>query len=468
MVPESDPGSARKLPKQAPAAAAAADPAAVPESRPGTSAAPQEQFPAGAIAAHTSASAAPPKTNRRAVPAARAKGSAAAHPGQPGRRSARKWWIGAIAALLLAGYWFQLRPARRGSAAPLEGYVTDTAVLENEYARYYGKVLSNSELETQFNNAAAMMLRHEYAKAAALLEATARQAALPVVFNDLGVLYAELNDRGRAVFAFRESLARDGSYVPARNNFVRYKSLISDTADPLTREIEPNDTTPLSNLIALDKPVEAEIAAATRDADIFRFSAPPAPRDILALEFSNRSAALIPVVRLYDSDDRTIDLGEPGTAAGASFTRYFSPAPNSTLFLRVSSGRDTAGTYFLTIKPLKAYDAYEPNDDIFSSHSIVIGEPVEANIMDAQDTDYYSFVAPRTGPVAIELRNRSTTLIPALTTFHPDRRNSGFGPDLRTPGADLRYRLEVQENQTYYLQVWSQSNSSGKYTLTVN
>ena len=117
---------------------------------------------------------------------------------------------------------------------------------------------------------------------------------------------------------------------------------------------------------------------------------------------------------------------------------------------------------------MKAYDAFEPDDSIFTAHPIGIGQQVDANIMDAEDTDYYSVVAPRTGTVTIEIRNRSTTLVPALTTFHPDRRNSGFGPDLRTPGADLHHRMDVQRNQTYYLQVWSQSNSSGSYTLVVN
>ena len=34
-------------------------------------------------------------------------------------------------------------------------------------------------------------------------------------------------------------------------------------------------------------------------------------------------------------------------------------------------------------------------------------------------------------------------------------------------GANLRHTLEVLENQTYYLQVWSQANSSGAYSLVV-
>ena len=80
--------------------------------------------------------------------------------------------------------------------------------------------------------------------------------------------------------------------------------------------------------------------------------------------------------------------------------------------------------------------------------------------MDANDTDYFSFVSPRTGTVSIVITNRSTTLIPALSTFYPDMRSSGFGPDVRTPGSNLRHTMEVQENQIYFLQVWSQANTS--------
>ena len=43
----------------------------------------------------------------------------------------------------------------------------------------------------------------------------------------------------------------------------------------------------------------------------------------------------------------------------------------------------------------------------------------------------------------------------------------GFAPDVRTAGANLRHTMPVQENQTYFLQVWSQASTSGKYVLTV-
>ena len=35
------------------------------------------------------------------------------------------------------------------------------------------------------------------------------------------------------------------------------------------------------------------------------------------------------------------------------------------------------------------------------------------------------------------------------------------------PGLDLRHTMEVKENQTYYIQVWSQANTAGDYSLII-
>ena len=85
----------------------------------------------------------------------------------------------------------------------------------------------------------------------------------------------------------------------------------------------------------------------------------------------------------------------------------------------------------------------------------------------ADNTDVYSFVSPRNGTVNFILTNRSSTLIPALSTFLPDRRSSGFGPDVREPGGNLRHSIPVQANQTYYIQVWAQGNTTGDYSFII-
>jgi hypothetical protein len=119
------------------------------------------------------------------------------------------------------------------------------------------------------------------------------------------------------------------------------------------------------------------------------------------------------------------------------------------------------------VKPLKKFDSYEPNDEIFNARKIALGEVIDAAIMDQNDTDYFSFESPRPGRAVVNVVNRSGTLIPALATFTPNQRSSGFGPDIRTPGANLTHSFNVEKNEIYYIQVWPQSNSSGAYRLTV-
>jgi hypothetical protein len=116
---------------------------------------------------------------------------------------------------------------------------------------------------------------------------------------------------------------------------------------------------------------------------------------------------------------------------------------------------------------MKAFDAFEPNDDILNATKIGLDQTVEANIMDGEDTDYYSFRGSARGTVTIEIQNRSKALIPALTTFTPEMANNGFGPKLSAPGSDLRFSMKAESGKTYYIQVWSQSKTAGDYSLTI-
>ena len=393
----------------------------------------------------------------------------------PGRRTKKRssllsrfWWLGLVAlAVAVGGASFVFRPRDLSRQQPVEGYVMDPGELAGEYARLQGKPLESPDAAHNFQQAAVLMLHRDFAGAAALLEQVAKAAPVPVVYNDLGVLYAELNDRARAVDAFRQALSRDASYGPVRANMQRLRGFTSDSTAPVTREIEPNNSPMLANFIALDSPVDAEIAAGTNDSDTFRVNSPPAPRDILAIEIVNHSPALSLGLRVYDRDMRLTDGGKPPQAAGASFTEYLSPPPATLLYLQIWGTSDTAGAYTLNVRPTRAYDSFEPDDDIFSAHPLTVGESADANIMDNRDTDYYSFRSPRTGTVTIDVENRSATLIPALSLFGPDKSTLGFGPDVRTPGASLKQTMKVEVNQTYYLQVWSQGSSSGNYSVTV-
>jgi hypothetical protein len=383
------------------------------------------------------------------------------------------WWLApVVGGLALLGYlatgprWFGPRVLSR-TGAPIKGYVSDVDMLRQEYLRFHGKQLHNPQVERRFEMVNDKIAVQDYESAALLLENVSQEAALPVVFNNLGVVYAQLNDRSRAIAAFREALARDIDYKPVRLNLDRLRNMTANAADPVSREIEPNNTPALANIISLNKPVEGDVAPQVNDLDYFRVTTPPAPRDRIQITVEPHTPTLSLVLRIYDSDRRMTDLTADVRESGRTLTFNFGPPPNTTYYLQISGSNHTFGSYTLKVTPQHAFDGYEPNDEIFNSRRVEISQEIQANIMDGTDTDYYSFIAPRTGQVNVTIRNRSTTLIPALTTFSPEMRNIGFGPDLRTPGATLRHTFDVVENQMYFLQVWSENSTAGDYSLIV-
>ena len=80
-------------------------------------------------------------------------------------------------------------------------------------------------------------------------------------------------------------------------------------ADPVSREVEPNNNPMLANIIAPGKPVEGEIDAAVNDIDYFRITTPPAPRDLIVIEIDNHTTTLAPVLKIFDADARITNWG---------------------------------------------------------------------------------------------------------------------------------------------------------------
>ena len=319
----------------------------------------------------------------------------------------------------------------------------------------------------RFREAADAARKRNIAGATSVLETAVKEGALPAVFHDLGVGYAALGDFPRAADAFREVLARDPEYAPTRLYLHSSKSIFAGAAEPYGREQEPNNDQSTANLIAVRSAVGGELAGGNDTSDYFRVVAPAAPRDLITIELANNSPGFSPRLHVYDSDLRLLSWGDKTARPGDSLTITGGPAPNSTLYIAISAADSNGGLYLLSVTPQKAFDKFEPNDDILSSRHISMGEEVPANIMDVEDTDFFSFVGPRKGKVTIQLRNRSTTLIPAVTTLNNDHRNLGFAQDARKAGQDVQYSIDVDKDLTYYVEISSQGGTSGAYTLRV-
>jgi hypothetical protein len=289
-----------------------------------------------------------------------------------------------------------------------------------------------------------------------------------VVYHDLGVAYALLGDLTRASDAFREVLARDPDYQATRKYVREIRGIPPGATEPFTREQEPNDDRLRANLIGLRTPVGGEIAGASDNADFFRFVAPQAPRDLVAIEVSNHSAGFNPRLHVYDDQFRVLSWSEKIDEAKGSVRIVGGPASNTAMYVSVTADDGKPGLYLLSVTPLKAFDRFEPNENIMAARRVSIGEETSANVMDTADTDFFSFVSPRKGNVTVEVRNRSNTLIPVLGIYNNDRRNIGLVQDVQKPGGNLRHTIEADKDQTYYLQVSSQGGSSGAYILRVD
>ncbi len=376
----------------------------------------------------------------------------------------RHRWLGIplLFAVALAAFLY-FRPEPR---TQLAGYVEDVGTVRAEYSRFFSKTLADLDVVRQFARAAELVQVRRYNRAIGLLEGVADVTPLPVVYNNLGVLYAAIQDRTGAIRAFREALSRDSSYLPVRHNVARLQTFLATPADLVSHEAEDNDNVRVANPIAVNTPVNGEISGKAGDVDSFKINTPPAPRDILSLELLP-SGVLSPAIRIYDQDFRLLEMLDTSGASGEPLRHSIAPDPSSTVYVQVWGVRDSVGPYTLKVQSTHSFDRFEPNDNIFSAAAIAATTVVDAGIMDSRDTDFYSFTAPRTGQLTLDLRNLGTTLLPGLTTFDSERRTTGFAPEAKQPGAGLQHLLPVQAGQTYYLQVWAADDTTGNYTLTI-
>jgi hypothetical protein len=108
--------------------------------------------------------------------------------------------------------------------------------------------------------------------------------------------------------------------------------------------------------------------------------------------------------------------------------------------------------------------------DIATARIIEFGQPVNGQLVDGSDTDYFR-IAPLQSTVRLDvhLANGSPKLIPALRVYDSSKnlvveKSKEY---IKSPGANLDSTFLASSNRTYYLQILGQRNTSGLYTLTV-
>jgi len=106
-----------------------------------------------------------------------------------------------------------------------------------------------------------------------------------------------------------------------------------------------------------------------------------------------------------------------------------------------------------------------------SARPIALNKPLQGSLVDGSDTDFYRLdsIGPVAAQLDMHLANDSTKLIPGLRVFDSEKnliaeKSSEY---VRSPGADIDCSFSAKAGMPYYVQVFSQRNTTGLYTLIV-
>jgi hypothetical protein len=109
--------------------------------------------------------------------------------------------------------------------------------------------------------------------------------------------------------------------------------------------------------------------------------------------------------------------------------------------------------------------------DVANARLIDLGQRIDGQLVDGSDTDYYR-IAPLKASVRLDVHmdNGSQKLIPAVRVYDSSKNLivQKAKEYLKSPGADLDCTFLAESNRIYYVQIFSQRNTTGTYGLTVS
>ena len=230
-------------------------------------------------------------------------------------------------------------------------------------------------------------------------------------------------------------------------------------------ESEPNNDPQHASPLALGGWIDASIGDANDD-DVFKLRTPAGNRDLYRVEVENRSTGCGPKLTVLNAQKTPVESAA-NSNAGGDVALAFAGEPDADYYVVVGRYYAAAAEYRLRVAAQVAFDRYEPNDSIIKATPIAAATPVEANIMDGADVDYFKVPAPATvAKMVVSFENRSTTLAPKLQLFD-GRKSNIYNAYDSTPGANLDLSVDVKPSPDFYVLVDKNSATSGDYTLTV-
>lgn len=370
----------------------------------------------------------------------------------------------------------------------------DAQIIFNQYQQITGKTLENEKLKEEIERSLNLIKGGLYKDAIPLLKEIAQQVKVPAVYNNLGGLYTVTKNYESAQKTFKKAIEKDPDNQAVHHNLgliaekqgrtedaIRHfeKASEPEASKKLSKkmeekrkagliELESNNDLFQSNQAPLSKQIQGTISDPS-DIDYYSFTTPQIYRDIIKFRIENQSTTLRPTTALFNVDKHKFwDSSGYYRTPGQNMAHFFVSEPNAIYYLAVS-GYKSAGNYHLIINPMKAYDSFEPNDNIQVAKTITLGQQIEGHVMDSGDADYYRFkTSSKDSTVAVSLENPSTTLRPSLALFSADKHkfweSSGY---YRTAGQDVKHSFKAAGDSLFYL-VISGYKSTGPYRMKVS
>lgn len=277
---------------------------------------------------------------------------------------------------------------------------------------------------------------------------------------------ASIGERIEAARTVSREFNREVVEVRKEQALQSLQAVAPDHVEVAAQEREPNDDPLSTNIIGLDKWVTGSVAA-QKDSDFYSFTTPEAHRDWMRIEFQNQSTTLEPNLELFDAEKSSIGSVHNATK-GSDLVYAFVAPPKARYAVRVSNFYgQSVGVYLIRVLATKAYDAYEPNDDILNAKRISEGTSIKAQIMDSNDVDFFSIEGgDRENQMVVTIANNSTPLHPNVAIFDASKTEVGNQHNA-TAGGDVTYTFKAQSGAVYVRVSDYYSNGAGDYTLTV-
>ena len=367
--------------------------------------------------------------------------------------AAKKYWWGPAIAVPVAVALIQVLPSVVGGKAPAGTTIVTNSRIGSDLYFVTNVQIEDPAARAQFDQGRALAEAGQYAEAKAVLEKIPPAVKSAAVYNNLAVVNAALGDDATALTNVQQALQLEPTNEAVRQNL--------DLLARVVKEQTANSTILTAAPIDLGRNVDSRMAT-EKDSDFFAFTAPAGPRDIVRVHVENKSTTLAPDLRLFGAN--RAELGrEYTTTRGANVTMSLVTIPGAKYFAEVRPWAGS-GEYTLTAAPQKAFDRYEPNDDILKPTEIGRGQDIQAGIMDPADHDVYRFTVSA-GTVRAVFTNRSADLAPDISLYNADKAQVGR-EYVTTKGANTSVQAAAMEPGTWYVKVspWS---GAGDYTLRV-